>query len=60
MARRKNTIVVPATFVGTVYDHATGVYVATRKDGTVTFGKFNERGTNLSIVRGPSEVQTQR
>lgn len=55
MARRKNssTIVLPTTFVGTVYDHNTGVYVASRKDGSITFGKFGQRGTNVGQVQGP-------
>ena len=43
----KSNIVLPTNFVGTVYDHNTGVYVATRKDGSITFGRFNEPGTNV-------------
>lgn len=50
MARRKNTTVtVPTTFVGTFYDKDAGVYVATRKDGTITVGQTGKRGLNLSV-----------
>jgi len=51
MARRKNTntVVVPTTFVGTFYDKNAGVYVATRKDGTVTVGATGKRGVNLAV-----------
>lgn len=49
MARRKNSkVVVPTTFVGTFYDKNAGVYVATRKDGTVTVGAIGKRGLNVS------------
>lgn len=52
MARKPaNTVVLPTNFVGTVYDHNTGVYVATRKDGSLTFGRFNKRGTNVAAQR---------
>lgn len=43
----RNTVSLPTNFVGTVYDHNTGVYVATRKDGSLTFGRFNQKGTNV-------------
>lgn len=51
MARRKSntTVVVPTTFVGTFYDKEAGVYVATRKDGTITVGQTNKRGLNLAV-----------
>lgn len=50
MARRKNTVVAaPVTFVGTFYDVAAGVYIATRKDGSITVGQMNKRGTNVSL-----------
>lgn len=51
MARRtvRTTRSLPTNFVGTVYDHNTKVYVAARKDGSLTFGRFNERGTNIAI-----------
>lgn len=32
-----------------VYDKRTGVYVSTRKDGSVTVGRFNERGSNFRL-----------
>lgn len=62
MARRKSntTVVLPTTFVGTVYDHNTGVYVASRKDGSITFGKFGQRGTNVSTVKGPQSYSIER
>lgn len=43
MARKtsKNT-----TQTVAVYDKRTGIYVASRKDGSVTFGHFNQKGTN--------------
>lgn len=50
MARRKNsTVVVPTTFVGTFYDKNAGVYVATRKDGTITVGRTGQRGLNVAV-----------
>lgn len=50
MARKRNTtIVVPTTFVGTFYDRNAGVYVATRKDGTITVGQTGKRGLNLAV-----------
>lgn len=45
MARK--TVSLAPTFVGTVYDTETGVYFATRKDGSVTVGRINERGMNV-------------
>lgn len=50
MSRRRNpAVVVPTTFVGTFYDKAAGVYVATRKDGSITVGATNKRGVNLTV-----------
>lgn len=51
MARRKNlpTVTIPTTFVGTFYDTNAGVYVATRKDGSVTVGRLRERGVNVRL-----------
>lgn len=50
MARRKNTtVVVPPTFVGTFYDANAGVYVATRKDGSITVGQTGKRGLNVQV-----------
>lgn len=46
----KSEFVLPTNFVGTVYDHNTRVYVATRKDGSITFGRFNEPGTNVKAT----------
>jgi hypothetical protein len=35
--------------VGTFYDTAAGVYVATRKDGSLTVGAISRRGVNLTV-----------
>ena len=52
MARStRPTVVLPTNFVGTVYDHNTKVYIATRKDGSLTFGPFNQKGTNVKVVK---------
>lgn len=51
MARKTASVSVPTNFVGTVYDHKTKVYVATRKDGSLTFGRFNEKGTNVKAEK---------
>ena len=48
MARKRRTVTVPTTFVGTFYDTTAGVYVATRKDGTMTVGQIGRRGLNVS------------
>lgn len=48
MARRRtHTIDLSTTFVGTFYDVNAGVYVATRKDGTLTVGKMNTKGVSI-------------
>lgn len=47
--RRSNTVIVPTTFVGTFYDTNAGVYVATRKDGTITVGQVGKRGLNVAV-----------
>jgi hypothetical protein len=50
MARKRSTTVTfPTTFVGTFYDVNAGVYVATRKDGSITVGRTGKRGVNLSV-----------
>jgi len=50
MARKRSTTVnIPTTFVGTFYDASAGVYVATRKDGSLTVGRTNRRGTNIRV-----------
>lgn len=36
-----------ATFVGTAYFKDAGVYLAKRKDGTVTVGQMNRKGVNV-------------
>lgn len=41
------TVAVPPTFVGTVYSSAHGVYIAQRKDGSVTVGQIGQRGLNV-------------
>lgn len=58
MARRKNTkVIVPTTFVGTFYDKTAGVYVATRKDGSITVGRTNQRGVNVAMgIVGPDAL----
>jgi hypothetical protein len=48
MARKKGTtFTFPTTFVGTFYDKNAGVYIATRKDGSLTVGQMNRRGVNV-------------
>lgn len=49
MARKTVTVTVPTTFVGTFYDKETGVYVATRKDGSITTGRIGQRGLNVRL-----------
>lgn len=50
MARKQNRkVTVPTTFVGTFYDTEAGVYVSTRKDGSITVGRMNKRGLNLVV-----------
>lgn len=50
MARKRSTtVVVPTTFVGTFYDTNAGVYVATRKDGSITVGQTGKRGLNVQV-----------
>jgi hypothetical protein len=56
----KTTIVLPVTFVGTVYDHNTGVYVASRKDGSITFGRFGQKGTNVAAQSQAFAVSASR
>lgn len=36
-----------ATFVGTAYFKDAGVYLAKRKDGSVTVGQMNRKGVNV-------------
>jgi hypothetical protein len=47
----RNTSKSNGTVVATVYDKRQGIYVATRKDGSVTFGHFNQKGTNVRLSR---------
>lgn len=50
MARRKNTkVTLPTTFVGSFYDGEAGVYVSTRKDGSITVGQTGKRGVNVAF-----------
>lgn len=50
MARRQSsTTTIPTTFVGTFYDTNAGVYVSTRKDGSLTVGRIQSRGVNLRL-----------
>lgn len=51
MARRKSNpaAVIPTTFVGTFYDTNAGVYISTRKDGSITVGRMNVRGVNVAL-----------
>lgn len=44
---RKSAKPADAVFVGTVY--ANGTYLATRKDGSVTFGPTNHKGVNVQV-----------
>jgi len=48
MSRKSRTVAVPTTFVGTFYDVTAGVYVATRKDGSLTVGRIGSRGLNIT------------
>lgn len=41
------TIGATPTFVGTVYSPDHGVYIAQRKDGSVTVGRIGSRGLNV-------------
>jgi len=51
MARRRTrTVSIPTTFVGTFYDVQAGVYVATRRDGSLTVGAINKRGVNVQAA----------
>lgn len=61
MARRKSTVAVPTTFVGTFYDTTAGVYVATRKDGSITTGQIGKRGLNvrLGVVMPSADTATR-
>lgn len=54
MANKNSRVTLPTNFVGTVYDHNTKVYVAARKDGSLTFGRFNEKGTNVAVTKPES------
>lgn len=59
MARKRNpSINIPTTFVGTFYDVTTGVYVATRKDGTVTVGRIGRRGLNVAGAAVLTDART--
>lgn len=50
MARRRQpSVTVPTTFVGTFYDTNAGVYISTRKDGSITVGRMNVRGVNVQV-----------
>lgn len=60
-AVKKTTIVLPVNFTGTVYDHNTRTYVSVRTDGTITQGRFNEKGTNVGIqAASPFAVNASR
>lgn len=47
MPRKTTTL----TRVGTVYDTEKGVYVATRKDGSITVGRINRKGSNFNTPK---------
>lgn len=59
MARKRNPQPeIPTTFVGTFYDVNAGVYIAVRKDSSVTVGQIGRRGVNVGfgLVGGQSVV----
>lgn len=49
MARKASTVQFPPTFVGSFYDVTAGVYVSTRKDGSMTVGRIGVRGVNVKV-----------
>lgn len=51
MPRKPRKSPAPRKTVSTVYDHATKTYVAQRVDGSVTVGRFNEKGSNFRLPR---------
>lgn len=59
MARKRLTVpTVPTGFVGTFYDTAAGVYLATRKDGSVTVGQIGRRGVNVKGAAVLTDART--
>lgn len=51
MARKSRTTppVADTTFVGTFYDVEAGVYIAVRKDESITVGRIGKRGVNVAF-----------
>jgi hypothetical protein len=58
MARKSRPTQIPTTFVGTFYDVESGVYIAVRKDSSVTVGQIGRRGVNVGfgLIGGSSVV----
>jgi len=58
MARKSQPVQTPTTFVGTFYDVDKGVYIAVRKDSSITVGRIGERGVNVGfgLIGGQSVV----